>query len=92
MFSLLKRFLSPGPSSGRHDNTDDNRVREIEEELAELESRLAQDPTHSETQKMLMIKYNQAIQLFSSHPDYRERIDRIFIQIDELRNTIRKNI
>ncbi|MFJ5329565.1 hypothetical protein [Pectobacterium versatile] len=92
MFSLLKRFLSPSPSSGRHDNTDDNRVREIEEELAELESRLAQDPTHSETQKMLMIKYNQAIQLFSSHPDYRERVDLIFIQIDELRNTIRKNI
>ncbi|MCO4311687.1 hypothetical protein [Pectobacterium versatile] len=92
MFSLLKRFLSPGPSSGHRDNTDDNRVREIEEELAELESRLAQDPTHSETQKTLMIKYNQAIQLFSSHPDYRERVDLIFIQIDELRNTIRKNI
>ncbi|MBA0157523.1 hypothetical protein [Pectobacterium versatile] len=92
MFSLLKRFLSPSPSSGRRDNTDDNRVREIEEELAELESRLAQDPTHSETQKTLMIKYNQAIQLFSSHPDYRERVDLIFIQIDELRNTIRKNI
>ncbi|MEQ9886057.1 hypothetical protein [Pectobacterium zantedeschiae] len=92
MFSLIKRFLFPGPSSGRSDNTDDNRVREIEEELAELESRLAQDPTHSETQKTLMIKYNQAIQLFSSHPDYRDRVDTIFIQIDELRNTIRKNI
>ncbi|GKW22621.1 hypothetical protein LW347_10215 [Pectobacterium polonicum] len=92
MFSLLKRFLSPASSSYRRDNTDDTRVREIEEELAELESRLAQDPTHSETQKMLMIKYNQAIQLFSSHPNYRDRVDTIFIQIDELRNTIRKNI
>ncbi|MBA0189091.1 hypothetical protein [Pectobacterium odoriferum] len=92
MFSLLKRFLSPSPSSDHRDMTDDNRVREIEEELAELESRLAQEPGHSETQKMLMIKYNQAIQLFSSHPDYRERVDLIFIQIDELRNTIRKNI
>ncbi|KML67382.1 hypothetical protein [Pectobacterium peruviense] len=92
MFSLLKRFLSPAPSSGHRDNTNDNRVREIEEELTELESRLAQDPTHSETQKTLMIKYNQAIQLFSSHPDYRDRVDTIFIQIDELRNTIRKNI
>ncbi|MEQ9901439.1 hypothetical protein [Pectobacterium punjabense] len=92
MFSSLKRFLSPTASSGRRDNTDNNRVREIEEELAELESRLAQDPTHSETQKTLMIKYNQAIQLFSSHPDYRDRVDTIFIQIDELRNTIRKNI
>ncbi|KHT23304.1 hypothetical protein [Pectobacterium carotovorum] len=92
MFSLLKRFLSPSPSSGHRDNTDDNRIREIEEELAELESRLAQDPGHSETQKRLIIKYNQAIQLFSSHPDYRERVDLIFIQIDELRNTIRKNI
>ncbi|MDC9819851.1 hypothetical protein ABRQ07_02675 [Pectobacterium polonicum] len=92
MFSLLKRFLSPASSSCRRDNTEDNRVGEIEEELAELESRLAQDPTHSETQKMLMIKYNQAIQLFSSHPNYRDRVDTIFIQIDELRNTIRKNI
>ncbi|MDE8741336.1 hypothetical protein PZA20_05820 [Pectobacterium polaris] len=92
MFSLLKRFLSPGPSSDPRDNKDDNRVREIEEELAELESRLVQDPTHSETQKTLMIKYNQAIQVFSSHPDYRDRVDDIFIQIDELRNTIRKNI
>ncbi|MBN3137273.1 hypothetical protein [Pectobacterium punjabense] len=92
MFSSLKRFLSPTFSSGRRDNTDNNRVREIEEELAELESRLVQDPTHSETQKMLIIKYNQAIQLFSSHPDYRDRVDTIFIQIDELRNTIRKNI
>ncbi|POD94974.1 hypothetical protein [Pectobacterium odoriferum] len=92
MFSLLKRFLSPSPSSDHRDKTDDNRVREIEEELAELESRLAQEPGHSETQKMLMIKYNQAIQLFSSHPDYRERVDLIFIQIDELRNTIRENI
>ncbi|GLW37306.1 hypothetical protein Pcaca04_12420 [Pectobacterium carotovorum subsp. carotovorum] len=92
MFSLLKRFLSPGPSSEHRDNTNDNRVREMEEELAELESRLTQNPGHSETQKALMIKYNQAIQLFSSHSDYRERVDRIFIQIDELRNTIRKNI
>ncbi|MFJ5482528.1 hypothetical protein [Pectobacterium actinidiae] len=92
MFSLLKRFLSPGPSSEHSDNTNDNRVREMEEELAELESRLTQNPGHSETQKALMIKYNQAIQLFSSHSDYRERVDHIFIQIDELRNTIRKNI
>lgn len=92
MFSLLKRFLSPGPSSDHRDNVDDNRVREMEEALAELESQLAQDPTHSDTQKMLMIKYNQAIQVFSSHPHYRDRVDRIFIQIDELRNTIRKNI
>ncbi|AIA71164.1 hypothetical protein [Pectobacterium atrosepticum] len=92
MFSLLKRFLSPRLSSGHSGNTDDKRVKEIEEELAELECRLAQDPTHSETQKTLMIKYNQAIQLFSSHPDYRDRVDTIFIQIDELRNTIRKNI
>ncbi|MEH2921207.1 hypothetical protein ACFFL1_10105 [Samsonia erythrinae] len=92
MFSLLKRFLSPSLSSSHRGNTDDNRIREIEEELAELESRLVQDPSHSETQKMLMIKYNQAIQLFSSHPDYRDRVDNLFIQIDELRNTIRKNI
>ncbi|MBE5202120.1 hypothetical protein IG612_05715 [Pectobacterium sp. FL60-S17] len=92
MFSLLKRFLSPVPASDPLDNKDDNRIREIEEELAELESHLVQDPAHSETQKALMIKYNQAIQLFSAHPDYRDRVDRIFIQIDELRNTIRKNI
>ncbi|MFJ5507481.1 hypothetical protein [Pectobacterium jejuense] len=92
MFSLLKRFFSPEPSSNHRDNKDDNRVREIEEELAELEFRLVQDPAHSETQKALMIKYNQAIQVFSSHPDYRNRVDDIFIQIDELRNTIRKNI
>ncbi|MFP9529885.1 hypothetical protein [Pectobacterium brasiliense] len=92
MFSLLKRFLSPGPVSDPRDNKDEVRIREIEEELAELESRLVQDPSHSETQKTLMIKYNQAVQIFSAHPGYRDRVDRIFIQIDELRNTIRKNI
>lgn len=92
MFSFLKRFLSSGLSADRRSNTDDNLAREMEKELAELEFCLIQDPSHSETQKILMIKYNQAIKLFSGHPDYRHRVDAIFIKIDELRNTIRKNI
>ncbi|MDX6914798.1 hypothetical protein R9X49_06710 [Pectobacterium carotovorum] len=92
MFSFLKHFLSSGFSADRRGNADDNLAREMEKELAELESCLIQDPSHSETQKTLMIKYNQAIQLFSGHPDYRHRVDNLFIKIDELRNTIRKNI
>ncbi len=92
MFSFLRRFLSSGFSADQRSHVNDNLVREMEKELAELESLLIQDPSHSETQKMLMIKYNQAIQLFSGHPDYRHRVDDIFIKIDELRNTIRKSI
>ncbi|MFE8152199.1 hypothetical protein RBA63_09995 [Brenneria goodwinii] len=90
MFSKLKELFNAGESKGENEN--DESVERIEKELSDLELRLSQNPADNATQKQLMIKYNQAIQLFSNSTRHRNKVDDVFVKIDELRNTIRKNI
>lgn len=90
MFAKLKQIFS----SQQHDTTHDESISAeiISKELTQLEDALVRDPADNEIQKSLMIKYNQAIKIYSSNKSYRDRVDDLFIKIDELRNTIRKNI
>ncbi|MCS3430995.1 hypothetical protein [Klebsiella sp. BIGb0407] len=90
MFAKLKHiFNSEQPMT----DSDNNAQAEIiTEELTQLEANLADNPADNDTQKNLMVKYNQAIKIYSSNKMYRDRVDDIFLKIDELRNTIRKNI
>ncbi len=90
MFAKLKQMFSSEPPVTDGDNNAQAEI--ITEELIQLEATLAENPADNDTQKRLMVKYNQAIKIYSSDKMYRVQVDNIFIKIDELRNTIRKNI
>ncbi|WP_437616588.1 hypothetical protein [Erwinia sp. V71] len=65
---------------------------EFEDELSVLEAGLLKSPSDNEIKKQLMVKYNQAIKVYSGSETYRHRVDGLLLKVDELRNTIRKNI
>ncbi|OON42128.1 hypothetical protein BTJ39_02955 [Izhakiella australiensis] len=90
MFAKLKKLFNSNEAEGVDENNQAAEV--IEKELIELEQSLMQNPADNATQKQLMIKYNQAVHIFSSSKSYRKKVDDVFVKIDELRNTIRKNI
>jgi len=90
MFAKLKQMFSSEAPVTEGDNNAQAEI--ITEELIQLEAALAENPADNDTQKNLMVKYNQAIKIYSSNKMYRDRVDDMFIKIDELRNTIRKNI
>jgi len=90
MFAKLKQMFSSEAPVTEGDNNAQAEI--ITEELIQLETALAENPADNDTQKNLMVKYNQAIKIYSSNKMYRDRVDDMFIKIDELRNTIRKNI
>ena len=90
MFAKLKNIFTS--SHQQQNSEDDEEALRTEDELSLLESALSKNPTDSNTQKNLMVKYNQAIKIFSSRKNYRHRVDDLFIRMDELRNTIRRNI
>ncbi|MCP1437395.1 hypothetical protein J3D56_000831 [Erwinia persicina] len=90
MFAKLKNIFTS--SHQQQNSEDDEEALRTEDELSLLESALSKNPTDSNTQKKLMVKYNQAIKIFSSRKNYRHRVDDLFIRMDELRNTIRRNI
>lgn len=90
MFSKLKQIFSQANLAEETDNNE--QADTITAELISLESELARNPADNNTQKTLMVKYNQAIKIYSSSKAYRHHVDDVFIKMDELRNTIRKNI
>lgn len=90
MFAKLKNiFLSSEPQD---QNGNNEAAKKIEQEISALENSLSKLPSDNDIQKKLMIKYNQAVKTYAANPVYRHHVDDIFIKIDELRNTIRKNI
>ncbi|MCU5771499.1 hypothetical protein N5923_02525 [Erwiniaceae bacterium BAC15a-03b] len=89
MFAKLKQMFNSQPEG---ENKSDEDAERIEAEFAQLESTLLQNPADNATQKQLMVKYNQAVKIFSGSKSYRSRVDDVFVKMDELRNTIRRNI
>lgn len=90
MFAKLKQLFHSEPAQEAPEN---NLAAEtVSEELIELEAELQHNPADGTIQKQLMVKYNQAIKIFSANKQYRNRVDELFVKMDELRNTIRKNI
>ncbi len=74
------------------DNIDESEALILSKTIDELENRLASDKTNAEVQKTLMIKYNQALKTFVKCPHYKDRVDSLFIKIDDLRNITRHSI
>ncbi|NIY48829.1 hypothetical protein [Cedecea colo] len=89
MFGSLKRLF-------HQDNSDaaqyDIQAVELEAELTALEKSLTENPCNGEIQKALMLRYNQALQVYAKSKTHRQHIDNLFVKIDELRNTIRRTI
>lgn len=86
--SLKKLFHKDNSGSAQYDI----QAIQIEAELTALENRLTENPNNGETQKSLMLRYNQALQVYAKSKTHRQHIDVLFIKIDDLRNHIRKNI
>ncbi len=89
MFGSLKRLF-------HKDNSDsmqyDIQAAQLDAELTALENTLMENPSNSEAQKALMLRYNQALQVYAKSKTHRQQIDNLFVKIDELRNTIRRTI
>ncbi len=90
MFAKLKNIFSSVEPKNQDGNN--NTAAEIEREISLLESNLLKNPADSDTQKKLMIKYNQAVKSYALNSAYRPQVDAVFVKMDDLRNTIRKNI
>ena len=86
--SLKKLFHSDNADTAQYDL----QAAQIEAELTVMENTLTENPNNGETQKALMLRYNQALQVFAKSKTHRQHIDGLFVKIDELRNIIRKTI
>lgn len=89
MFETLKRLFKTDIADAEQY---DIRAVKLAAELTELENALSENPLCSETQKNLMLRYNQALQVFAKSKTHRQHIDALFVKIDNLRNIIRKTI
>ncbi|RJT20429.1 hypothetical protein [Buttiauxella izardii] len=89
MFGSLKKLFQQSHSDTAQY---DIQAAKLETELTELENIFTENPNNGETQKALMLRYNQALQVYAKSKSHRQHIDSIFIKIDELRNVIRRNI
>ncbi|AHF79211.1 hypothetical protein Sant_P0165 (plasmid) [Sodalis praecaptivus] len=90
MFAKLKQLLNSERPKEELQNSE--AAENIEAEIIQLEIGLQQNPADNAIQKQLMVKYNQAVKVYSGDKHYRSRVDGIFVKMDELRNTIRRNI
>jgi len=90
MFAKLKQLFNPENSVAEQDNNHEAEL--ISAELIQLESGLQHNPADNMIQKTLMVKYNQAVKVYSANKQYRNRVDDLFVKMDELRNIIRRNI
>jgi len=89
MFESLKRLFK---SDNKNTEKYDIQAAQLAAELTALENTLSADPLNGEAQKTLMLRYNQALQVFAKSKTHRQHIDPLFVKIDELRNIIRRTI
>ncbi len=74
------------------DMQNDDEANDISAEITALEQQLAATPANIEIHKTLMLAYNRALKIYAKNKNHRQRIDAVFIKIDELRNIIRKSL
>ncbi|WP_423840260.1 hypothetical protein ONE56_04060 [Vibrio mytili] len=90
--SLFQSKPRPSPAATKSNvQSDTVSAQEIEESILKLETALHQDESNFDTQKKLMVEYNKALKIFAKTQGYQHKVDELFIKIDELRNTTRKN-
>ncbi|MDW5499327.1 hypothetical protein R6Y99_05910 [Pseudomonas lundensis] len=89
MLNFMKRLRE---TQAVPDEKDDNEANDISVEITALEQQLAATPANSEIHKTLMLAYNRALKIYAKNKNHRQRIDAVFIKIDELRNIIRKSL
>ncbi|MFP1722834.1 hypothetical protein ACLEEB_02810 [Lonsdalea quercina] len=92
MFAKLKHLFQLEKTPGKPENENSEEAETLHSEIMQLESGLKKNPADTTIQKRLMVKYTQAVKVFSAAKPYRHQVDDIFLRMDELRNTIRKNI
>jgi len=89
MFEILKSIFKEDASNNLEY---DSQAIQLTGEIKKLEDELKKNICDSEIQKKLMLTYNRALKIYSKSANFRNQIDPLFLKIDDLRNTIRKNI
>lgn len=89
MFNAVKKLWQ---KEARDTSDYDAQAETLAQQLSLLEQKLAQTPRDGETQKKLLVHYNQAIKVFAKSRSHRDRIDPLFVKMDELRNIIRTTL
>jgi len=89
MFRTLKCFRKNDQAETEQYNI---QAQSLAEELTALENKLTGNSKDSEIQKILMLRYNQAVKVYAKSRTHRQHIDALFVKMDELRNIIRKTI
>lgn len=91
MFKTLKALWQK-PAEGPLPQDNDASARALTEKIALLETQLEKEPGNSEVQKELMLIYNRALSVYAGSKSYRQRIDTLFLRMDELRSLIRRSV
>lgn len=89
MFGFLKKRTE---NKTQAENEYDLQAETVSKKISEMETALNNNPRDGEMQKQLMLEYNRALTIYAKSRGWRHQIDPLFVKIDDLRNTIRKNI
>lgn len=88
MFKFMKRHKTVIADDDQYHRE----AAQIAESIARQERQLDSHPQDGEIQKQLMLEYNRALKIYAKSKAYRDRVDELFVKIDELRNVIRKSV
>lgn len=85
--SLLKKIFG----GGNKNPVDESDAFSLQEEISVLEKLYESEPNNISHQQELLIKYTQAVSVYSQAPSFRTQVDSVFNRMNELRNAARKN-
>ncbi|WGY47656.1 hypothetical protein [Vibrio sp. ABG19] len=85
--SLLKKIFGGGNTSP----VDESDAISLHEEISALEKLHESEPNNISYQQKLLIKYTQAVSVYSQAPSFITQVDSVFTRMNELRNAARKN-
>ncbi len=78
--------------SGREKRVaDDRQAHALNSEIIRLEEKLSLNQNDIEVQQQLLVKYTQAVSVYSQTATYQHCVNDIFDKINALRNSARKN-
>jgi len=70
---------------------DETEATELDADISCLEEQLKMDSSSVKIQQELVAKYSKAASVFAQSPSYRNKVDGVFVRMNELRNAARSN-
>lgn len=70
---------------------DETEAALLDADISCLEEQLKMEPSSVKIQQELLSKYCEAASVFAQAPSYRNKVDGVFVRMNELRNAARSN-